>query len=235
MDEIRKNEIIENSKNHNDELKEKEVEFIDPFDNASDQAGNKSYYNSLNVGETMGRLKIDSIGVDLPIYHGTSEDVLSQGVGHLENTSLPLGNEGEYSVVTAHRGLPSSKLFRHVDQLKVGETFSLQVLDELMTYEVYEVDIVLPNETDWIIPEEDKNLLTLLSCEPYMINTHRMLVKGELISKEPIKEEEKIVKKKNNYSYILYGSLIVIVVVLLSFFIWFKRRKDSKNEEKKIS
>lgn len=227
LDEIKKKEIIETSKKYNEELQEKELEYTDAFDNSIDQVVNKSYYNALNVGEVMGRLKIDSIHVDLPIYHGTSEEVLSQGAGHLENSSLPLGNKGEYSVITAHRGLPSSKLFRNVDKLKIGEEFSVQVLDELMTYKVYEVDIVLPDETDWIIPEADKNLLTLLSCEPYMVNTHRILVKGELTSKEKIKASDELVENESNFSYIIYGFLLFLIVIVL-FIIWYKKRRGNK-------
>lgn len=233
LDESERDKVVEISRKHNEKLQEKEFEFIDPFDNASDKAGNKSYYDALNIGETMGRLKINKIKADLPIYHGTNANVLSKGVGHLENTSLPLGNEGEYSVITAHRGLPSSKLFRHIDELKIDDEFSIQILDDFMTYKIYEIDTVLPNETEWLVAEANRNIVTLLSCEPYMINTHRMLLKGELISKEKVTENERLTESGYKLRYLTYVFifLLLILVLLLAFFLRKDKQEVLKNHE----
>lgn len=229
LDEDKKTDIVRKGKEHNEKLNDEEMDFIDPFANGTDKSGNESYYDALNIGEAMGTLRVNKIKIDLPIYHGTNERVLSRGVGHLENTSLPLGNNGEYSVLTAHRGLPSSKLFRNIDKMNVGEKFTIQILDELMTYNIFDIDIVLPNETDWLKIDENKNIVTLLSCEPYMINTHRMLVKGELISKEKIKEIDKKEKTNKSNEYIIYRVVgVVILLVAIMIIIVLRRRKKEE-------
>lgn len=232
LDEDTKTDIVKRGKEHNEKLNNEEMDFIDPFANGSEDSGNKSYYDALNIGESMGTLKIEEIKVDLPIYHGTSEAVLSKGVGHLENTSLPLGNNGEYSVLTAHRGLPSSKLFRDIDELEVGEEFSVQILDDLMIYKVFDRKVVLPDEIDWLIVDKDRSIVTLLSCEPYMINTHRLLVMGELISKEKVKEIDKIertdkLKKQNNHIIYLFISILILLIGMM-IFIFSKRHKKEE-------
>lgn len=234
LESYKKEDITKTGKKHNEKLNEEEMDFIDPFENGSDKSGNKSYYDALNIGESMGSIKVDEINIDLPIYHGTSEGVLSKGAGHLENTSLPLGNKGEHSVVTAHRGLPSSKLFRNVDKLDVGDEFTIQILDDLMNYEIYDIGIVEPDETEWLKTDDDRNLVTLLSCEPYMINTHRLLVKGELTGKEKIKDinkEEATVSSKNTVlsieaKIILAIIAILLIIVVMTIIVFKKRNKE---------
>ena len=131
----------------------------------------------------MGYVDIPSIGVSLPIYHYTTDEVLAKGVGHLYGASLPVGGENTHSVITGHRGLPSSKLFTDLDKVKVGDTFSLYVLGEELDYQVDEIDIVLPDEISSlsIVPGED--LVTLVTCTPYGVNTHRLLLRGHRITK----------------------------------------------------
>ncbi|MCD7751618.1 MAG: class C sortase [Lachnospiraceae bacterium] len=140
----------------------------------------EDYWDLLDVGGTgvMGYITIDKINVQLPIYHGTSDSVLSAGAGHLEGTSLPVGGESTHTVISAHRGLPSSLLFTNLDQLEVGDTFTLTVLDQVLTYEVDQISIVLPDEIENLYIEEGKDYCTLLTCTPYGINTHRLLVRG---------------------------------------------------------
>lgn len=141
------------------------------------------YERQLNVtgSGVMGYIEIPSIDCSLPIYHGTSESVLQTAVGHLEGTSLPVGGESTHCVVSGHRGLPSAKLFTDLDKLVVGDTFLLRVLDETLTYEVDRILIVEPEDLSALTIEEGKDYCTLVTCTPYGVNTHRLLVRGHRI------------------------------------------------------
>ncbi|MGI6544845.1 MAG: class C sortase [Fastidiosipilaceae bacterium] len=141
------------------------------------------YEDILNVDGSgvIGYLTIERINVELPFYHGTSDAVLNVAVGHLEGTSLPVGGEGTHAVLSTHRGLPSAKLFSNLNQLQEGDTFTIKVLNRLLTYEVDQIRIVLPEEVDDLAIEEGKDQCTLLTCTPYGINTHRLLVRGKRI------------------------------------------------------
>ena len=148
------------------------------------------YQQILNIGGTglMGRLRIPSIQVDLPIYHGTSDDVLAKGVGHLQGTSFPVGGESQHSVLTAHRGLPSATLFDNLGEVKIGDTFTVEVFGEVLTYKVIETQTVLPDETQALFPRYGEDLITLVTCTPLGINTHRYLVTGERVTPTPIED-----------------------------------------------
>ena len=141
------------------------------------------YEQTLDLSGTgiMGYITIQKIGVELPIYHGTGEGVLQVAAGHLQGSSLPVGGAGTHAVISAHRGLPSAKLFTNLDELEVGDTFTVTVLDRVLTYEVDLISIVLPNETDLLQPTPGKDYLTLMTCTPYGINTHRLLVRGHRV------------------------------------------------------
>ena len=144
----------------------------------------KAAYDSLlNVGGNgvMGYIEIPTIGVSLPIYHGTDEGVLQIAVGHIEWTSLPVGGESSHCVISGHRGLPSAKLFTNLDKLVVGDTFLFRVLDETLTYEVDQILIVEPQEVSALTIREGEDLCTLVTCTPYGINTHRLLVRGHRV------------------------------------------------------
>lgn len=151
------------------------------------------YNETLDVSGTgiMGYIKIPSIDVALPIYHSTDEGVLQVGVGHVEGTSLPVGGAGTHSVLSGHRGLPSARLFTDIDKLVVGDLFIIQILDETLTYEVDQILIVLPYELDALAIEEGKDLCTLVTCTPYGVNSHRLLVRGHRVENP---EEEKAVR-----------------------------------------
>ena len=149
------------------------------------------YYDTLTLpgSSIIGYVKIDKIGVELPIYHGTSDEVLNVGVGHLEGTSLPVGGENTHSVMSAHRGLPSAKLFTDLDRLEPGDTFQITVLDQVLTYQVDQVKVITPTEVEDLLIAEGKDYCTLFTCTPYGINTHRLLVRGiriETITEKPI-------------------------------------------------
>jgi len=141
------------------------------------------YHSILNVSSTgmMGYITVPKISQELPVYHGTSDGVLSVAVGHLEGTSLPVGGKSTHSVVSAHRGLPTAVLFTHLDRMEVGDTFYFTILDRTITYEVDEIRIVEPHDTSLIRIVEGKDYCTLLTCTPYGINTQRLLVRGHQV------------------------------------------------------
>ena len=176
--------IFQAAYDYNDALRE--VDF--PLLNFDQVPG---YYDALKLEGTtiIGYVKIDKIGVELPIYHGTSEQVLNRGVGHLEGTSLPVGGESTHSVMSAHRGLPSAKLFTDLDRLEIGDTFQIVILDQLLTYQVDQVKVITPREIEDLQIVEGKDYCTLFTCTPYGINTHRLLVRGiriETIVEKPV-------------------------------------------------
>lgn len=142
-----------------------------------DQAG-ESYVDLSGVGESIGYITIPKIDLELPIYEGSDDAVLQKGIGHMEQSSYPIGGEGTHSVLTGHRGLPDAELFTHLDEMEEGDLFYLHVLDEILAYRVDQIKVVEPNETGDldIIPGED--YCTLVTCTPYSINTHRLLVRG---------------------------------------------------------
>ena len=138
------------------------------------------YKKTLDVSGTgiMGYVEIPKIRVELPIYHGTDETILQIAIGHLENTTLPVGGPGTHAVISGHRGLPSAKLFTDIDQLVEGDTFMLQVLGRTLTYEVDQIRVVLPTELGNLVIEENMDYCTLVTCTPYGINSHRLLIRG---------------------------------------------------------
>jgi len=141
------------------------------------------YHSILNVSSTgmMGYITVPKISQELPVYHGTSDSVLSVAVGHLQGTSLPVGGKSTHSVVSAHRGLPTAVLFTHLDRMEVGDTFYFTILDRTITYEVDQIRIVEPDDTSLIQIAEGKDYCTLLTCTPYSINTQRLLVRGHQV------------------------------------------------------
>ncbi len=161
------------AENYNAKLKE--VNF--PLENYSAVSG---YEEILDVTKTgiIGYVSIPDINVELPVYHGTSEDVLNVAVGHVQGTSFPIGGLGNHAVISAHRGLPSAKLFSDLDQLEIGDTFTITVLNEIFTYAIDNIAVVYPHETELLEMKDGKDYVTLVTCTPYGINTHRMLVRG---------------------------------------------------------
>lgn len=141
------------------------------------------YDQLLNVSGTgiMGYIEIPSIGVSLPVYHGTEDSVLSVAIGHMNWTSLPAGGENSHCALSGHRGLPSARLFTDLDQLRVGDCFMLYILDETLTYEVDQILTVDPDEAEDLLIVEGEDLVTLVTCTPYGVNTHRMLVRGHRV------------------------------------------------------
>lgn len=183
----------------------------------------EQYPNILNIGGNgiMGYVEIPSIKVDLPIYHGTDEAVLQVAIGHLDWTSLPTGGESTHCVISGHRGLPSARLFTDLDQLSVGDYFMINVLDEVLTYEVDQIRIVLPHETEELLIQEGKDLVTLVTCTPYGVNSHRMLVRGHRVDNLAeaqtvrVTADAIIVNKLAVVPFILGPMLLVMLLAVL--------------------
>lgn len=175
------------------------------------------YESCLNVDDTgiMGYIEIPSIEVTLPVYHGTSDSVLSSAVGHLDWTSLPVGGSGTHCVLSGHRGLPSAKLFTNLDKLAEGDVFILRVLDEVLTYEVDQIRIVLPDETDELQIVDGKDYCTLVTCTPYGINTHRMLVRGHRIENQAEAQSVRITSDAVQVEPILIAPIIASPMLLI--------------------
>ena len=190
----------------------------------------KNYENILNVNDEgmMGYLSIDKIRVEIPIYHGTSNDTLNSFVGHVEGTSLPIGGIGTHSVLSAHRGLPSAKLFSDLDKLEVGDTFKIIVLDEVLTYKVDKISIVKPNNSKELMNVKDKDYVTLITCTPYGINTHRLLVRGVRVDNNVNKFYISTEGFKIN-KLIVIPILTLPIIVLLILIIVIKPVKKSNN------
>ena len=186
MDEEDYSHLFEAAMDYNRQLRD--VQF--PLMDYEQVPGYEALLDVTGTG-IMGYLDIPKIGVELPVYHGTSEGVLQIGVGHVQGTSLPTGGESTHAVLSAHRGLPSARLFTDLDRLTVGDTFTLTVIDRVLTYEVDQVLTVLPHEVEPLYVTEGEDYCTLVTCTPYGINTHRILVRGTRIATE----EERAVRR----------------------------------------
>ena len=190
------------------------------------------YYNILDVNEDgmMGYITIDKIKVQLPIYHGTSDKVLNSAVGHVEGSSLPVGGKSTHSVLSAHRGLPSAKLFTHLDQLEIGDMFTLRILDRTLTYQIDQTIIVSPEKTDDLNIVYGKDYCTLLTCTPYAINTHRMLVRGIRIDNLSAENPISIMPDAYLINSLIVASFIA-AFILGALFIVILFRSDKKGRK----
>jgi sortase A len=215
--------------------------YADVFGEDTDDAADSEYRKVLNVAgnDVMGYISIPKINLEIPIYHGTGEMVLQNGVGHLNGTSLPIGGNGTHAVLAAHRGLPSAKLFTDIDELETGDVFYIHVLDETLAYQV---DQILPmvDKDDMetlesaLAIEDDKDYVTLFTCTPYGVNTHRLLVRGTRIPYDGSDVEAttvvgSMVKAVTNYYmlFMIMGIAVTILIILLLRFLF--RRKQPKS------
>lgn len=200
----------------------------DPYTD-EEKEGVAEYARMLEINEQIGYVEIPSIDVKISIYAGTSDDVLQKGAGHLEGTSLPVGGQGSHSVITAHTGLPNAKLFSDLNKLKEGDVFYIHNIKETLAYKVDQINVVDPHDFSKVMVEDGEDLTTLLTCTPYGINSHRLLVRGYRIPYEPTEDE--VVAQATNYClYIVLGLLGLLVIGLFIFI--YRRRKAKKNETK---
>lgn len=205
-----------------------------PLENYSAISG---YENILDVTGTgiIGYVSIPEINVELPVYHGTSEDVLNVAVGHVQGTSFPVGGTGNHAVISAHRGLPSAKLFSDLDQLEVGDTFTITVLNEVLTYSVDNIAVVYPYETDLLQIADNKDYVTLVTCTPYGINTHRMLVRGvrtEISEKSAVRVSADAVQIEEEL--VIPVIIVMVIVLLIKIVVSNKIKKSYKYNEEKV-
>lgn len=194
------------------------------------------YYDTLDITGTgiMGYITIAKIGVELPIYHGTSDSVLQIAAGHLEGTSLPVGGASTHAVISAHRGLPSAKLFTNLDQLEVGDTFTITVLDRVLTYEVDKITIVLPTQTDDLLVADGKDYVTLMTCTPYGINTHRLLVRGRRVETPDQFKRIRVTAEALKVEPVIVApvmALPMLLILLIGMLLSTRKRKKTRGEE----
>ncbi len=194
------------------------------------------YNDTLDITGTgiMGYITISKIGVELPIYHGTSDSVLQIAAGHLEGSSLPVGGTSTHAVISAHRGLPSAKLFTNLDQLEVGDTFTITVLDRVLTYEVDKISIVLPTETDELKIAEGKDYVTLMTCTPYGINTHRLLVRGRRIETPNQYKRIRVTAEALKIEPIIVAPIMalpMLLILLIGMLLSTRKPKKTRGEE----
>ena len=217
------------------------IDLIDPFSQTEPEVDER-YESLLNVEGSgmMGYVKIPKINVELPIYHGTSESVLQAGVGHFQGTSLPVGGDSTHTVLTGHRGLPEKTLFTNMDKMEVGDIFYIKVLDATLAYEVDQILTVLPEDTEALSIVPGQDYATLVTCTPFAINTHRLLVRGHRIPYEEANKKEPDTEIKPELSFttkVLIVTIIVIFIGLVGAIIYYirdrKRRKQSDKKDEK--
>lgn len=201
----------------------------DPFIPGSGYAIPDNYDQVLALDEVMCTLEIPKINLSLPVYHGSSEEVLAKGVGHMEVTALPIGGLNRHAVLTGHRGLPSAELFTRLDELEVGDHFYIHVLDEVHAYEVDQITVVEPDELENLVAVPDRDLITLVTCTPYAVNTHRLLVRGTRVEYDPEteKQEDEVSMRALDFSYLWYyipGGLAGVAVIV-GIVVWRRRKK----------
>ena len=223
INEEKINEEKEKARIYNENLSGDPVH--DPFVIGSGYALPENYKEVLNVSDdgVMGYVEIPKISVYLSIYHGTSDEVLEKGVGHIQNTSVPIGGNSTHSILTGHTGLPNAELFTRLDELGIGDIFYIHVLDDVLTYKVFETKVILPDKIDELRILNGKDYVTLVKCTPYGVNSHRLLVKAERVEYEEYSvtksttDEEGTDTKKESPSkhYYLTGTQIGIVLLVL--------------------
>lgn len=213
VDEEERGNILEKAKKYNAALAKRGNSWQLDDEQLAD------YNNQLSISGTdvMSYIEIPSINCTLPIYHGTDEAVLQIAVGHLEGSSLPVGGESSHCVLSGHRGLPSAKLFTDLDRLTEGDIFILKTLDEIFTYEVDRISIVLPNEVSSLTIEEGKDLCTLVTCTPYGVNTHRLLVRGHRVENQQDSFKIRITAEAQQIDPMMVAPVIAIPILIIFF------------------
>lgn len=228
-EEIKKR--IELAKGFNDTLNN--VIPTDPYEEMKQSEGKKEYARMLELNEKIGHVIIPKIDEDIPIYAGTTEDVLQKGAGHLEGTSLPIGGESTHTVITAHSGLPKAKLFTDLNKLEQGDKFYINNIEQTLAYEVDQILTVEPHDFDELLIKKDKDYATLLTCTPYMVNTHRLLVRGHRIEYVENIDGQLIdsMKEKILLRYYIYISGMVFISILLIYLALKRKKKDDKKQK----
>ena len=187
------------------------------------------YHKLLNgPADIMARIRIPVIDVDLPVYHGTSDLTLLRGAGHLQGTSLPVGGESTHSVITAHRGLAEAAMFTDLDKVHTGDTFTIEVMGEVLVYEVRQTQVVAPEEQEALYPQQGRDLLTLVTCTPLGVNTHRILVTGERVIPPPQEEVDRALQDSDLPRFPWWLLLSSGGVIAVIGYLWLAGRRDAR-------
>ncbi len=200
----------------------------DAFAKAEVSDEDSAYLSSLNIAgdAIMGTVEIPKIKITLPIFHGTDEEVLEKAAGHLEGSSLPIGGENTHAVITAHRGLPSAALFTDLDKMKKGDHFLLHVLDDTLCYQIDKITVIEPEDTKAMAVEDGMDLVTLVTCTPYGVNSHRLLVRGHRAPYDPQALEDEGVPLNNMSLHTNYLMWIVVGLLITGIFSFFLYRRE---------
>lgn len=233
MDQGKINRMFQEAKKYNDDLRKSLVQMTDPFKLKQKNGENLEYQKILDIDGNgiMGYVKIPCISVELPVYHGTSAEVLEHGVGHLATSSFPIGGKSTHSVLTGHTGLSSARLFTDLTQMKEGDLFFIHVLDRDLAYKVDQIVVVKPEDTTKLQIVQGKDYVTLVTCTPYGVNDHRLLVRGVRTRYEKKQEEKKSRNRESQWMSVykravLIGLTIVFGIVLTAKMI---RRMKERN------
>lgn len=232
--EEEKQTILDNARRYNDVLFQSQGAIVDNADNGI--LSDDSYNGQLLQSDTgvMGSIEIPKIDVDLPIFHGTGDDVLSVGVGHQEGTSLPIGGENTHSCLTGHRGVPGSSLFTRLDEISEGDLFFLDILGDTLAYKVHDIQVFTPDEAAEFVTKIDpgKDIVSLVTCTPYGLNTHRLVVTGERVPYEKATYEgiQKSIPSWRELLFMALPFILVAIIVVLKI----KDRREEKNAKKDV-
>ena len=207
----------------------------DPFLEGSGMALPEDYLSILNIDGVMGNIEIPKISVNLPIYHGTDTDTLEKGVGHIRQTALPVGGSGTHAVLTGHTGLPNAKLFDDLTEMKEGDLFLLRILNQTLAYEVDSILVVEPEDVKPLDPIPGEDHVTLVTCTPYGINSHRLLVRGVRTEyhKEEVEKQKKEKKVMAAKELLMVEIAVILLLVFLIFIIFMKKRVRRKRKDRK--
>ena len=229
LDDSSNKEMLKAARKYNKELLKKADHW------KLSQKDKKKYESLLDVSGTgiMGYIEIPKIACSLPVYHGTDEGALQIAIGHLEGSSLPVGGKSSHCVLSGHRGLPSARLFTDLDQMEEGDTFILNILGHKLAYEVDQIKVVLPEEMSDLEIQEGKDLCTLVTCTPYGINTHRLLVRGHRVKyvETKVQEQKEVSKPKTDTRVVIAGAVAGAVVLFIIIFA-VRRRRKHRNQQR---
>ena len=227
----KKQELLEQAREYNAQHDHNVI--MDAFGDDNDYVVTHPYGTLLALDSSgmMCYLEVPKLGSKMVVYHGISAKVLERGVGHIEGTSLPVGGKSTHTVMSAHRGLPSAKLFTDLDQMAVGDQFYIHVLDEHLAYEVDQINVVLPEEVSLLDIEKGKDLATLVTCTPYGVNTHRLLVRGHRVPYVPPEEPTKTLWEKMSELKFAIITLLATLLIADILFIVFRIRKKKERHE----
>ena len=234
MNEQKRKKYWEDAREYNERLARENPQLSDAF-SQEEKKPDSAYNHILNMEESgvMGALEIPKISLYLAIYHGTSQEVLEKGIGHIEGSSIPIGGKNTHAVLTGHRGLPSAELFSNLDQMERNDEFYIHILGKTLAYRVFNVETVRPEETGHLAIARGQDRVTLVTCTPYGINTHRLLVHARRV---PYKEKSSSSRKNNLWKWLLKQKVLLIstgILILLIIYSLVRSRKNRKRKKRR--